>query len=66
VSRLYDWLGEPVTAEFETGMRTWWTDNAEQREQNVHPDPAEFGLDLDAVRERFAPYTARMHDWTGR
>jgi hypothetical protein len=66
VTRLYDWLGEPVTPEFEAGMRRWWADNAEHREQNVHPEPAEFGLDLDEVRTRFAPYTARMHDWIGR
>ena len=66
VGRLYDWLGEPMTPEFESGMRRWWADNAEHREQNVHPEPAEFGLDLDEVRTRFAPYTARMHDWIGR
>ena len=66
VGRLYDWLGEPVTPEFEAGMRRWWADNAEHREQNVHPEPAEFGLDLDEVRSRFAGYTERMHDWTGR
>ena len=65
VGRLYDWLGEPVTPEFEAGMRTWWADNAEHREPNVHPDPADFGLDLDEVRARFTPYTERMHDWIG-
>lgn len=66
VGRLYDWLGEPVTAEFEAGMRRWWADNAEHREQNVHPEPEAFGLDLGEVRERFATYTQRMHDWIGR
>lgn len=66
VGRLYDWLGEPVTPEFEAGMARWWADNAEHREENVHPDPSVFGLDLDEVRARFATYTARMHDWTGR
>ena len=34
------------------------------REQNVHPDPATFGIDLDAVRPLFADYTARMARWT--
>ena len=63
VNRLYDWLGEPVTPEFEAGMRTWWAENAEHREANVHPDPADFGLDLDEVRARFTPYIERMHDW---
>lgn len=54
VHRLYDWLGEPVTEAFESGMRRWWKDKAESREANVHPDPAEFGLDLEQVRPRFA------------
>lgn len=66
IQRLYDWLGEPVTPAFEAGMRRWWAENAEHREVNVHPDPAEFGLDLDEVRTRFAEYTTRMHDWTRR
>ena len=66
IQRLYDWLGEPVTPEFEAGMKRWWADNAEHREVNVHPEPAEFGLDLDEVRARFAGYTTRMHDWTRR
>lgn len=66
VTRLYDWLGEPVTPEFEAGMTRWWEEFAAQRDENVHPDPREFGLDLDEVRARFAPYTARMHEWTGR
>ena len=66
IERLYDWLGEPVTPEFEAGMRSWWAEHAEHREQNVHPDPAEFGLDLDEVRTRFTPYIERMHDWIAR
>ena len=64
VRRLYDWLGEPVTPEFEAGMRRWWTENAENREHNVHPRAAEFGLDLDAVRPLFADYVASAAKWT--
>jgi hypothetical protein len=60
VRRLYEWLGEPVTDEFEAGMRRWWHENAEERELNVHPAPEEFGLDLDQVREGFAPYIERF------
>lgn len=60
VRRLYAWLGEPVTPEFEAGMRRWWRENAESREQNVHPDPAEFGIDLEKVRPLFADYIARF------
>jgi hypothetical protein len=64
VRRLYEWLGEPVTPQFEAGMRRWWTGNAENREHNVHPSPAEFGLDLDTVRPRFADYVERAAAWT--
>ena len=64
IRSLYDWLGQPVTAEFELGMKAWWSANAEHRDANVHPDPSDFGIDLDAVRARFAGYTERMHDWT--
>jgi hypothetical protein len=61
---LYDWLGEPVTEEFETGMRRWWAEHAASREDNVHPDAAEFGLDLEEVREQFRAYTEAMAGWT--
>ena len=44
--------------------RSWWAEYAANREQNVHPDPATFGLDLDDVRPKFADYTARMAQWT--
>ena len=46
------------------GWRTWWQEFAANREQNVHPDPATFGLVLDDVRPRFAEYTKRMAQWT--
>lgn len=64
VRNLYAWLGEPVTGAFEQGMRRWWEEHAATREQNIHPDPSEFGLDLDRVREAFADYTARIPEWT--
>ena len=66
VRKLYAWLGEPVTPEFDAGMARWWHDNAETREQNVHPDPADFGIHLDAVRPLFADYMKRVAVWTGR
>lgn len=64
VRGLYDWLGEPVSDEFELGMKRWWTEHSEQRAENVHPDPSVFGLDLEAVRDQFANYTVRSSDWT--
>lgn len=64
VRGLYDWLGEPVTDEFADGMRRWWQENAQDREQHERPDPAVFGIDLEAVRPLFADYVARMQRWT--
>jgi hypothetical protein len=64
VRKLYEWLDEPVTPEFEAGMARWWHDNAENREHVVHPDPADFGIDLDAVRPLFSDYMARVATWT--
>ena len=66
VRALYDWLGVPVSAEFEAGMRNWWAKNSENREPNVHPDPERFGLDLDEVRQLFSKYTRRMPGWIAR
>jgi len=56
VRRLYAWLGEPVTQEFEEGMRVWWAENAENREPHQKADPEEFGLDLNSMRPLFARY----------
>jgi len=64
VSGLYAWLNEPVTVEFESAMRRWWSENAENREPSAHPDPVTFGLDLAQVRPLFAEYVARSKDWT--
>jgi len=66
VRGLYAWLGEPVTDAFATGMERWWHDNNDDRDANVHPDAAEFGLDLDEVRARFTTYTTRAQQWTER
>ena len=64
VAGLYAWLGETVTPEFEAGMERWWKGHAANREPNVHPDPATFGIDLDRVRPLFADYSARTKEWT--
>jgi hypothetical protein len=45
-------------------MARWWQENAEHREQNVHPDPSTFGLDLDEVSGRFGDCTPRMAAYT--
>lgn len=56
VRRLYAWLGEPVTEEFEDGMRAWWAENAEKREPHPKADAAAFGLDINTIRPLFATY----------
>jgi hypothetical protein len=63
VRELYGWLGQPVTDEFENGMKRWWKQNAETRTQNVHPDASIFGIDLEEVRSLFSDYTMRMNQW---
>ncbi|OHV27921.1 MULTISPECIES: sulfotransferase family protein [Pseudofrankia] len=63
---LYDWLGEPVSPAFEDNMRRWWKENSEDRVRVKHSDPADYGLDLDAIRPRFARYVARVARWTDR
>jgi hypothetical protein len=65
VRRLYDWLGEPVTDEFETRMHAWWAENAGKREPHTHADPEAFGLDLDAIRPLFAHYVERWRNADG-
>jgi hypothetical protein len=64
VKRLYAWLGEPVSDEFEAGMRAWWQSAAASRLPNTHPDAAVFGLNMDAVRPLFADYIQSMTTWT--
>lgn len=64
VTGLYAWLGVPVTDEFANRMRSWWTRAAQEREPSSHADPAEFGIDLDAVRPQFATYVENAERWT--
>jgi hypothetical protein len=66
IRRLYAWLGEPVTEEFEARMRAWWTENAEKREPHTRADPQAFGLDLDAIRPLFAQYLDHAQRWVAR
>jgi hypothetical protein len=63
VRELYEWLGEAVTDEFESRMQQWWTANAAQREPAPARDPAAFGLDLDALRPRFADWVDASQRW---
>jgi hypothetical protein len=64
VRGLYEWLGEPVSDEFEQRMRRWWASNAETREPSSHSDLSTYGLEAAAVRPQFADYVARSREWT--
>jgi hypothetical protein len=64
VRGLYDWLGEDVTPEFESAMTAWWKHNTESHEAAKHSAPEVYGLDLDAIRPRFAEYVKRAAAWT--
>lgn len=61
---LYAWLGVPVSDEFAARMHSWWQHAAAEREPSSHADPVEFGIDLDEVRNRFAPYVQSATRWT--
>ena len=63
VQGLYRWLGTTPSYEFEERMRSWWSENAAEREETPHSDPLVYGLDLDRVRRRFANYSARSERW---
>ena len=56
VRRLYQWLGAPVTDDFEARMRGWWAENAETREPHPKADPEAVGLDFAGIRPLFARY----------
>jgi hypothetical protein len=64
VKGLYAWLNELVSDEFANRMQNWWTHAAAEREPSSHADPAEFGIDLDAVRPRFGRYVENATRWT--
>lgn len=63
VRALYAWLGQPVTGEFESGMRSWWAHNAQNREARPASEPSTFGFDFDRVRPLFADYTTHAQTW---
>jgi hypothetical protein len=60
MGELYDQLGWPLTEGAERGMRAWLDGNPRHGRGGHDPSPEEFGLDADAVRERFAAYRERF------
>jgi len=61
IQRLYDFLGEPLTSEARSRMQTWRTQTPREK-HGVHDyDPADFGLSIQQLRERFSFYSERFN-----
>jgi hypothetical protein len=56
MEHLYEQLGDVLTPETRSRMAEWWEESAKDRRQGKRPDPAAYGLDMDAIRKDFAPY----------
>ena len=57
---LYDWLGEPFTAEAEQAMRDWRTQTPRDKHGAHEYAAADFGLDTAALHRQFAFYLDRF------
>jgi hypothetical protein len=62
VAGIYEGLGWPFTAQAEAGVSGWWAENPPGKHGEHVADPSVWGLDLDAVRERFTDYRRRFLD----
>jgi hypothetical protein len=60
LEQLYAWLGEELTEEARTRMQAWRERTPRDKHGGHSYDPADFGLDVDALRERFTFYNQRF------
>jgi hypothetical protein len=60
MTRLYAWLGDDLTDDVAARMRNWWDQSQRDRQSGHGYDPADYGIDLDALRTRFAFYRDRF------
>jgi hypothetical protein len=60
VRRLYAWLGDDLTPTAEARMREWWDTNSRDRQGAHSYRPADYGLDIDELRQRFQFYSERF------
>ena len=60
IERLYAWLGEPFTDEARARMAAWREAMPREKHGAHTYDPAEFGIELNALRQRFAFYADRF------
>lgn len=61
LEQLYAFLGEELTPETRQRMEAWRRDMPREKHGSHRVDPAEFGIDLDSLRERFRFYTDRFN-----
>ncbi len=60
IEALYAFLGETLTPEARAGMAAWRRSKPLVEQSYARTDPAHFGLDRQALRERFRFYTERF------
>jgi hypothetical protein len=60
IRKLYHWLGDPISAEFESAMERWWADNASTREPSQTLATEVLQLDLLALQNTFKDYSERF------
>ncbi len=60
IEALYRWLGETLTPEARAGMERWRAETPRDKHGSRTIDPADYGLDKDALRARFAFYRERF------
>jgi hypothetical protein len=60
IERLYGFFGEALTPEARARMVAWRAQRPREAHGEHLYDPAEFGLSVDALRERFRFYSARF------
>ncbi len=59
---LYAFLGEELTAEARARMAAWRAASSREKSAGLARDPAEFGIDIANLRERFGFYEQRFAD----
>jgi hypothetical protein len=60
MGRLYTWLGDDLSDVVAGRMRSWWEESQRERHSGHDHDPEDHGIDLDALRSRFAFYRDRF------
>jgi hypothetical protein len=60
LERVYDWLGDPLTAEARAAMERWVRENPQHKHGKHRYRLEDFGLDREEVGQTFAAYRERF------